>query len=78
MNAKPLLDTQNMPMWVVASFILALVALFTAFAGLYRTNKVLLVTQAQVMVLSKQIAESKAAGATAQLGAPAAPAAATK
>ena len=75
MNDKPLLDVQNMPMWIVASFILALIALFTAFAGLYRTNMVLLATQAQVMVLNKKIDQSKAPGATAQLGAPAAPAA---
>lgn len=77
MNDKPLIESQNVPMWVVASFILALLALFTALAGLYRTNMVLLATQSQVMVLSKKVDDAKASTATAQLGAPAAPSAAT-
>lgn len=63
-----------MPLWTAAGFILALLALVLAFVSMHRTNMVLLATQAQVMVLSKKIDESKASGATAQLGAPAAPA----
>lgn len=75
MNVKPLIELDNLPMWVVAAFILALLALGTALTGLYRTNMVLLATQTQVMVLNKRIDESKAPGPTAQLGAPIAPAA---
>jgi hypothetical protein len=75
MNDKPLIEVRNLPMWVVASFVLALLALVTAFAGLYRTNLVLFATQAQVMQLSKRIDDSAVSGATAQLGASAAPAA---
>ncbi len=78
MSDKPLIESQNVPMWIVASFILALLALVTALAGLYRTNMVLLATQSQVMVLSKKVDEAKASSATAQLGAPAAPPVAMK
>lgn len=74
MNDKHLIDPRNMPLWIAAGFILALLALVLAFVSLHRTNMVLLATQAQVMVLSKKIDESRAP-ATAQLGAPAAPAA---
>jgi len=75
MTDKPLISPQNVPLWIVAGFIVALVALIVAFTGLYRTNMVLLATQAQVMVLNKKIEEVKSPVATAQLGAPAAPAA---
>lgn len=78
MNDKPLIESRNIPMWVVVSFILALLAMVTALVGLYRTNMVLLATQAQVMVLNKKIDDAKSPVATAQLGAPAAPPAASK
>lgn len=78
MTDKPLITPQNVPLWTAAGFIVALVALVVAFTGIYRTNMVLLTTQTQVMMLSKQIAMAKSTAPTTQMGAPAAAAPAQK
>ena len=57
MNDKPMIDPQNLPIWTAAGFIVALLALVLAFIGLYRSNVVVLATQAEVLALDKKIQE---------------------
>ncbi len=55
MNETNLIDPKNLPMWTVAAFVLALVALVLGFAGIYRTNVVIVATQSQALALNKKI-----------------------
>ncbi|GAB3545557.1 hypothetical protein GCM10027343_22140 [Noviherbaspirillum agri] len=75
MDIKHLVEPQSQGTWIVATFIVALLALVVAFASLKRTNSVLVGTQAEVMVLNNKIEQMKSAGAQAPVAA--APAAAS-
>lgn len=77
MDIKHLVEPESQGTWIVATFILALLALVVAFASLKRTNSVLVGTQAEVMVLNNKIEKLKSNGAQAPVAA-AAPAAASE
>ena len=66
----PIIDPKTLPTWTAAGFVLALVALVFAMAGLYRVNQVAIATQTEVLALNKRINSTKPATAEA----PAAPA----
>ena len=70
----PILDAKNQPMWIAATFVVALIALALSMASLYRVKAVAVITQAEVLTLNSKIAQKSAAPA-ATPAAPAAPAA---
>lgn len=55
MDAQHLIEPQNLPTWTVAAFVLALLSLVLAFAGIYRSNVILVGTQTEVLMLNKKI-----------------------
>lgn len=60
----PIIDPKTLPTWTAVGFVLALVALSMAMLGLYRINKVVIVTQAEVLALNKKINGQKVPPAT--------------
>jgi hypothetical protein len=68
MENKPLIDPQNMSIWVVTCFICALLGLVLSMVGIYRIHLTMSVTQAEVLALTNKIAdlEKKAAPLAAQ------------
>jgi hypothetical protein len=55
MDDKPAIEPQNVPMWIIASFSVAVIALLLAFVSLYRLNHTALITQAEVKILNNKI-----------------------
>ena len=80
MNETPLIESERQPIWIIAAFIVALVAFLTSAVAIYRINVVTVGTQTEVLVLNSRIAQLKEqlakAGAPAQAPAPIAPSAA--
>jgi len=52
---KPLLAPENHQTWTVAAFIIALLALVIALAGIYRINVTVMATQLQVLSLNQKV-----------------------
>ena len=57
----PIIDPKTLPTWTAAGFVLALLALVTAFVGVYRANNIAVMTQAEVLALSKRINDTSRA-----------------
>ena len=53
--SKPLIESQNMPLWIAAAFILALLALVAASVGLYRVQVSAALTQAEILTLNRHL-----------------------
>ena len=52
---KHIIEPERMGLWTAAAFILALLALVMALAGVYRTNDMMAATQLQILTLNKKI-----------------------
>ena len=57
------ISSENLPLWTMAAFIVALLALLLGAIGIYRTTVVLYGTQLEVIALNKKIEALKAAPA---------------
>ncbi len=55
MNVSRIVENEHLPLWVVAAFVLAMLALVTALVAVHRVNLVLATTQAEVMFLNKKM-----------------------
>lgn len=55
LGPKPLISPENVPLWVVAGFVVALLALVLSFINVYRTNVVILGTRTEAFALNKKI-----------------------
>ena len=55
MDNKPAIEPQNVPLWIIASFSVATIALLLAFVTLYRLNTATVITQAEVKILNNKI-----------------------
>jgi hypothetical protein len=66
---KPLIEPQNIPMWVIAAFVVATVALMLSLGAVYRTQVVLAGTKIQVLALNDKIEKLKAVQAPAAVAA---------
>ena len=72
---KHIIEPERLGLWTAASFIMALLALVVALAGIFRVHALGYVTQVEALLLHKQLTDSKqCAPALAEV--PAAPAAA--
>jgi len=65
MNGKSLIDPGNLQAWTLAAFVLALLAMVAAMGGIYRTNKVAVATQVQLLALNKKFEAQAKPGAPA-------------
>lgn len=79
MNATHLIEPERHGVWIVAAFVLGLIAVALCAVALYRINYVVAGTQAEILFLNKKIEQVKAeqakSAAPAQpQAAPAAPA----
>lgn len=73
LGSKPLIDPENLPIWTVAGFVVALLALVLAFINVYRTNVVLVGTQTEVFALNKKIEDLRKMTAPAPVASAPAP-----
>ncbi|OGA71084.1 MAG: hypothetical protein A3F77_17805 [Betaproteobacteria bacterium RIFCSPLOWO2_12_FULL_67_28] len=74
MNETPIIEPERHGLWIVAAFIVALIALLTSFVAVYRINVVTLGTQTEVLLLNKKIEQMRSAAPMQPQAAPAAPA----
>ena len=54
-DIKHVIEPERFGIWIAVTFIIALLALVMALAGLNRTSHVLAITQAEVLHLNKKI-----------------------
>jgi len=59
-DIKHVIEPENHGLWIVVTFIIALLALVVALVGVYRTYHLTYVTQAEVLHLNKKIDAIKA------------------
>ena len=57
-----IIEPERQGLWIAVTFILALVALLLALIGLHRAKDLTYITQAEVMLLNKNIEGAKPAG----------------
>lgn len=55
MEMNRIIESENLPSWTAAGFVLALIALAIALASVYRTNVAFVGTQAEVVHLSNRL-----------------------
>ena len=55
MDKRHLIEPENMGIWVVASFIIALLSLVIGLHNLYRTTTATLLTQVQILEINKKL-----------------------
>lgn len=54
-DEKHIIEPQRLGLWVAVTFILALLALVVTLVDMNRTNKALVLTQAEILLLHKRI-----------------------
>lgn len=54
-DEKHIIEPQRLGLWVAVTFVLALLALVVALVDMSRTNKALVITQAEILLLHKRI-----------------------
>lgn len=54
-DIKHIIEPERMGLWVAATFVIALLALVVAIIGLNRSNDLMYMTQAEVLLLNKKI-----------------------
>ena len=64
-DIKHIIEPERMGLWVAVTFVIALLALVVAIIGLNRSNDLMYMTQAEVLLLNKKIENANPA-ATAQ------------
>lgn len=52
---KHLIAPENMGLWTTVAFILALLALVVSLVNLYRTNEMMAITQAEMLMLNNKL-----------------------
>lgn len=52
---KHLIAPENMGLWTSVAFILALLALVVSLVNLYRTNEMMAITQAEMLMLNNKV-----------------------
>jgi hypothetical protein len=52
---KHLIAPENMGLWAVVAFILALLALIVSLVNLYRTSEMMAITQAEILMLNSKV-----------------------
>ena len=72
---KPIIDPERFGLWIVATFIIALLALVMSVVGLKRIWESAAITQAQIVVITNKLNELQRLQAAPAVAAPAAPAA---
>ncbi len=66
-DIKHVIDPENLGLVTAVTFVIALLALVVALAGLYRSSELAVITQGEVLLLNKKIDSTKpAASATAE------------
>jgi len=59
MDIKHIIEPERIGLWVAVTFILALIALILSFISFNRSNDLMYMTQAQVLLLNKKIENAK-------------------
>lgn len=59
MDIKHIIEPERIGLWVTVTFILALIALILSFISFNRSNDLMYMTQAQVLLLNKKIENAK-------------------
>lgn len=59
-DIKHIIEPERLGLWTAATFVIALLALVIALIGLTRTSDLMYMTQAEVLLLNKKIANGKA------------------
>lgn len=54
-DEKHIIEPQRLGLWVAVTFIIALLALVVTLVDMNRTNKALVLTQAEILLLHKRI-----------------------
>ena len=54
-DIKHVIEPERFGIWIAATFVIALLALVMTLVGLKRTNDLMYITQAEVLLLNKKI-----------------------
>lgn len=54
-DMKHIIEPERIGLWVAVTFIIALLALVTAFVGIKQSNDLMYITQTEVLLLNKKI-----------------------
>lgn len=54
-DLKHIIEPERFGLWIAATFVIALLALVTAFVSIKRSNDLMYVTQTEVLLLNKKI-----------------------
>ncbi|MDD2933205.1 MAG: hypothetical protein PHO76_04905 [Methylotenera sp.] len=54
-NIRHIIEPERLGLWVAVTFVIALLALVTAFVGIKQSNDLMYVTQTEALLLNKKI-----------------------